>query len=108
MRLRITFSSISQRWKLQLEEVWYSRTISDDKAPRAQPTRHRLNSQRGKPVWFVPSLPHYLGAPLTHGPVMPDFCSVSQSVNKHQQSTYCSVTRELCLLLGKCQEYPQQ
>ena len=31
------------------------------------------------------------GGPLTHGPVMPDFRSVRQSVNKHQQSTHCSV-----------------
>lgn len=72
MRFRITFSSISQRWKLRPEEVWYSRIIPDDKAPRAQPTRHRLNSQRRKPVWFVPSSP-LPGGPLTHGLVMPDF-----------------------------------
>ena len=98
MWFRITFSSISQRWKLRPEEVWYSRTIPDDKAPRAQPTRHRLNSQRGKPVWFVPSSPLPGGHSLTARSCL-TFRLVRQSVNKHQQSTHCSVTQELCLLL---------
>lgn len=97
MGFRITFSSISQRWKRRLEEVWCSRTIPDGRAPRAQPTRHRPNSQRGKLVWLVASLPHYLeGHSLMARSCLTFARSGSQSTNTSRAPTVLLSNSSAC------------